>query len=136
MTTRNSHNFADSEGSRFCQSQGIIFLPIRRDPNPEGSSFCPFRGVSIRRGLIFANLEDYQSKGVLFLPTRRGPNAVGSCFFGNSDGCLNANPERSKKCLTKANVGILIRAYMKARHLVDRIRKLGQIGRPSKKGNQ
>ena len=34
--------FANPEGSQFCQSGGVLFLPIRRGPvfaNPEGSCF-------------------------------------------------------------------------------------------------
>ena len=49
-------NFANPEGSQFCQSGGVLFLPIRRGlifANPEGHYFC-------------------QSGGVLFLPIRRG----------------------------------------------------------------
>ena len=56
-----SHN---PEGSQFCQSGRVLFLPIRRGPvftNPEGSCF-------------------YQSGGVLFLPIRMGPN------FANPEG--------------------------------------------------
>ena len=56
--------FANPEESCFCQSGGVLFLPIRRGPNfanPEGSCFC-------------------QSGGVLFLPILRGP------VFANPDG--------------------------------------------------
>ena len=41
-------NFANPEGSEFCQSGGVLFLPIRRGPvfaNPEGSYFSQSGGV-------------------------------------------------------------------------------------------
>ena len=76
---RRGPNFANPEGSHFCQSGGVPILPIRRGPiftNPEASFFLP-----IRRGPIFANPE-----GSLFLPIRRGP--------------IFANPEGSHFCQT------------------------------------
>ena len=87
-----------SRNSCFCQSGGVLFLPILRGPNfanPEGSCFCPSgralfssirRGpiLPIRRGSVFANPEGScfcqsegvpfcQSGGVPVLPIRRGP---------------------------------------------------------------
>ena len=43
---------ANSEGS---QSGRVLFSQNRSGPNPEGSYIYYFRGVPIRRGLIFAN---------------------------------------------------------------------------------
>ena len=59
LPIRKGPNFANPEGSCFCQSGRVLFLPFRRGPffaNPEGSYFCQSRGVlflSIRRGLVF-----------------------------------------------------------------------------------
>ena len=63
--------------------EGSKFFLIRRGPNPEGSCFHKTGGVSIRRGLIFANPEGSQTGGVSILPIRRGPifaNPEGYCF--------------------------------------------------------
>ena len=86
-----SSNFANPEKSQFCQSGGVLILPIRTGlilqtrsgpifANPEGSQFCQSGGVlflsiprgpilPIRRAPIFANPEGSyfcQSGGVLF----------------------------------------------------------------------
>ena len=66
-------NFANPEGSQFCQTGGVLFLPIRRGhnfANPEGSRFCQSGGVLILpvwRGPVVC-----RSGGVLFLSIRRG----------------------------------------------------------------
>ena len=57
LPIRRGPNFANPEGSQFCQSGGVLFLPIRR------GTVLP-----IRRGPNFANPEKYffcQSGGVL-----------------------------------------------------------------------
>ena len=82
-----------------------LFLQTRRGPNPEGSRFCQSGGVlflQIRKGLNFANLEGSQvcqSGGVLFcqsgrvpfLPIRKGPN------FANSEGYYFFEAEIEKR---------------------------------------
>ena len=54
--------FPNSEGS---QSGGVLHLLTQRGPNPEGSQFCQSGGVlflPIRSGTVFC-----QPEGVLFL---------------------------------------------------------------------
>ena len=64
------------ERSYFCQSGGVLILPIRRGPNfsnPEGSSFCQSGGSYF-----------CQSGGVPILPIQKGllfANPEGSCFY-------------------------------------------------------
>ena len=65
--------FANPEGSYFCESGRVLFLPIRRRPifQSGGVQFSP-----IQKGAIFVNPEGSyfcQSGGVLFLSIRRGP---------------------------------------------------------------
>ena len=81
LPIRRDPNFADPEGSQFCQSGGVLFFPFRRGTifaNPEGYYFWQSGGLlflPIRMVLFFANPEGScfcQSGGVLFLPIRIG----------------------------------------------------------------
>ena len=112
--------FVKPEGSQFCQSGGVLFLPIRRGTifaspegyyfaNPKGACFFQSRWVlflSNRKVPNFANLEGScfcQSGGVLFLPVRRGtilPIRWGTVIT-NPEGFCFANPDGSCFCQEK-----------------------------------
>ena len=115
--------FTNPEGSQsgrvanFCQSAGVLLLPIQKGPifaNPEGSYFCQSGRVKflpIRKGPIFVNPEGSifcQFERVQILSIRKGPifaNPEGSFFdnpegsnFSNPRGPVFANPEGSYFC--------------------------------------
>ena len=71
LHTRRGRFFANPEGSQFCQSGGVLFLPIRRGPslpimrgpvfaNPEGSFFCAYRS-----GIVLSRLRKITEKNVV-----------------------------------------------------------------------